>query len=107
VSSPTRLIAAVVKRLERLESIRQLMARDWECTGDTKHVVRRDDVTGLVARELDVPLSPRLRISVALLGKQLGWLPLHSGNKRLFARVKLRRVTRDDAVESSKELRRK
>src|SRR3954468_8900533 len=107
MSSPARVIRAVVKRLERLERIRQVMARDWECTGDTKHAIRRDDVTSLVANELDVPLSPRLRTAVALLGKQLGWMPLHSGNKRLFARVKLRAATMEQAAATGKELRRK
>jgi hypothetical protein len=90
LSTPTRLIRTVVKRLERLERIRAIMNDAFVFTGDRKDRFRRDIVTALVAEELKEEVSPRLRATIIALGKQLGWRPLMNGNRALFCCVKAR-----------------
>jgi hypothetical protein len=90
MSTPARLIKAVVKRLERLETIRSVMQDGFVFTGDRQDRLRRDVVTARVAEEIKCEVSPRLRATVVLLGKQLGWRTLATGNVRLFAGVRQR-----------------
>lgn len=106
MGSPARVIRTVVKRLERLERIRALMAANWELIGERKLVVRRDDVVNDVASHLNEDIGDRLRTAVLLLAKQLGWKPIKYGNRRLFACVKRRGSTIEQARDSSVLLRR-
>jgi hypothetical protein len=87
--------------------MRAAMADKFEFTGNRKHCVRRDAVTEHVAATIGEEVSPKLRTGVALLAKQLGWHPVRNGNRRLFASVKARAMPLDEALERSKELRRK
>lgn len=105
MSTQTRLIATVVKRLERLESIKAVMRDGWSATGDRRYCVRRDDVTKAVARAMRCQVSPRLRTTVALLAGQLGWETVRNGNRRLFAGVAAHGVTDDEALEVSRAAR--
>lgn len=90
MSTPARLIKAVVKRLERLERIRGVMHDGFAATGDRRDRLRRDIVTAKVADDLGVSVSPRLRATVILLAKQLGWHCMMVDNRALFAGIRRR-----------------
>jgi hypothetical protein len=104
MSTPARLIATVVKRLERLERIRRLMSSRWEPTGSRKCAVRRDDVVKWVGDEIGEEVNNRLRTAVLLLAKQLGWKPANRENRRLFICVKRRGMTDTAALAGSSAL---
>lgn len=105
MNTRSRLVHAVVKRLERLERIRVAMSDEFEFTGDRAHLVRRDSVAAHVGAAIDEEVNNRLRAAIVLLGKQLGWRPIKRGNRRLFACVKLRSMPADEAAQLSKPLR--
>lgn len=102
MTTPLRVIA---KTLVRYERIRRIVDAEYECTGDKRMVVRRDDVAEFVALKLREVLSPNLRMDIAAAVVVMGFEGVMNGNRALYRRVKRKGTPDADAIANSAEIR--
>ena len=102
----SRTILRVLRsRTRELDSVRDLMASEWEAVPNPALVVRRRAVAAYVASLTGRPLSHAVYNDVLLAARALGWQPIKIHNRSMFRGVKPRSMSMEDALRESRQFR--
>lgn len=80
----------VIRRLERLERIRAIVADHFEYVDDVRARIRREAVVKLVGDALDTPVSWRLYRQVGAAVKTMGWQAIRRPDGSYFRKCRAR-----------------